>query len=845
MNEINIAPSEKYVQNNIKIAYRPNSSKIVEKKTLNRVLSTGNVMNLNHIDIYKNYSILPSLYNTNGKMVKIKKNILGSNSMPKKNNFKIEFEKLYDQNINFKKTIIKLKAELNIFKNELTKKQDILNSMNEEIEYIINENQNRSDFGLQELSKRDNNKYNLIRKMKSKIKEAEEKLNEAILKNKNLRKNIKYTKLYELEIEKIIINEQKEKIMLLIENSKELKNNQDKELYQNIKNNSNLEFQKKIISNFHEKLQKLAEEEKNLQCEIVKYENILNKTNDKVKIIKLKQITLKNQNMQLTKEKNDFKDKNKENKDNINNNYSLDYLQNKLYRVRNEFKYNKIKNQRTMEKLNNAKKNYNSSLEKYKSLENKSFRMEYDHMTNQLNNNVNDEEYINKLKQSYQENKDRENELEHLMFLFQEAIQKMNQGEYSNIKEVRSDILKFIHKNNVKYDGDLDEENNYAKNIDNIYNILILSDNNPYCTTEEDNDPFISKKFTNEQFKQFTYVLFKNFEAKKLNYTKAKEQIINPLLKYIDSINISKEEDEDEGEKESQDIQEKMCLKFVEIVLNILNCSDEKDYNRLKIFFNAIYFDKMINTKEINNGINKIYLISNYFLSLFNYIHEYNQKNEEKLKYRIGTTYIINFIKFRNLLRDYMQSKESKENSNESNEIILNTDYISINEIKTILEQNPELKFKEKYIEFIIYIMKQFDDNKASLFDLKISKLDEMIKGNDTTQKSNNVNYETTESIEEITPEDYNKNINSVLTIIKQLMMDENKDLRQLFGDSIVTLNKPRIDAISLESFNNVLNQRNINLNYLQLSCFNNKFCVNKELHALDVKRIEEELNNI
>ncbi len=845
MNDNSIASSNIYhLKNKSKIKYRPFSSNMSEKKGLVRVLSTGNIIKSNNIDIFNKNSYLPSLYNTKSKMPKSKNNVL-SNSMPKKSSYKIELEKLYDQNVNYKKIILKLKTEINMVKNDINKKQNILKSMNEEIEDIINENQNELDFDIQGSIKNDKSKHNLIKKMKNKIKEAEEELNNEKEKNKNLKKNIKYTKLYELEIEKIIINEQKEKIMLLIENSKELKNNQDKELYQNIKNNSNLEFQKKIISNFHEKLQKLAEEEKNLQCEIVKYENILNKTNDKVKIIKLKQITLKNQNMQLTKEKNDFKDKNKENKDNINNNYSLDYLQNKLYRVRNEFKYNKIKNQRTMEKLNNAKKNYNSSLEKYKSLENKSFRMEYDHMTNQLNNNVNDEEYINKLKQSYQENKDRENELEHLMFLFQEAIQKMNQGEYSNIKEVRSDILKFIHKNNVKYDGDLDEENNYAKNIDNIYNILILSDNNPYCTTEEDNDPFISKKFTNEQFKQFTYVLFKNFEAKKLNYTKAKEQIINPLLKYIDSINISKEEDEDEGEKESQDIQEKMCLKFVEIVLNILNCSDEKDYNRLKIFFNAIYFDKMINTKEINNGINKIYLISNYFLSLFNYIHEYNQKNEEKLKYRIGTTYIINFIKFRNLLRDYMQSKESKENSNESNEIILNTDYISINEIKTILEQNPELKFKEKYIEFIIYIMKQFDDNKASLFDLKISKLDEMIKGNDTTQKSNNVNYETTESIEEITPEDYNKNINSVLTIIKQLMMDENKDLRQLFGDSIVTLNKPRIDAISLESFNNVLNQRNINLNYLQLSCFNNKFCVNKELHALDVKRIEEEVNNI
>ena len=845
MNEINIAPSEKFLKSNSKTT-RPYSPNKGEKKGLIRVLSTGDITNLNHMDIYKNYSVLPSLYNTSTKMVKIKKNILG-NSMPKKSsNFKIEFEKLYDQNINFKKTIVKLKTELNQIKNELISKQNILNSMNDEIENIIIENQTKSNFCCQGIIKNENNnnnnKYNLIKKIKYKIKEAEEKLNDSISENNNLRKNIKYTRLLELEIEKIIINEQKEKIRLLIENSKELKNNQDKELYQNLKNNSNLEFQKTIIYSIQEKYQKLMEEEKNLQKEIIKYEDILNKTNDKIKIIKLKQITLKNQNLQLTKEKNEFNDKNKEPNINDKNNYSLDYLRNKLYRVRNEFKYNKIKNQRTIEKLNNAKKNYNSSLEKYK---NNTMRMDFNNVAsnvqlnnnNNNNNNNNDEENINKLKQIYQENKDKENELEHLMFLFQKAIQKMNNGEYSNINEVRTDILNYIIQNNLCFDFNFDEDTNYAKNIDNIYNILILSDNNPYCTNDEENDPFISKQFTNEQFKQFTYVLFKNFEAKKINYEKAKELIINPLINYINTICESGTEDI----TDNKDIQEKLCTKFADIILNILNCTDERDCNRIKIFFNSIYFDKMVNSKEINNSKNKIYFISNYFLSLFNYIHEYNEKNEEKLEYRIATNYIMNLIKFKNLLRDYLQSKEKNNNNNEQTKI---TDNISINEIKNILEENPEIKFKEKYIEFIIYRMKQFDDNKASLFDLKINKLDELINGNQKIN-NNNKDYETTDSIEEITPEDYAKNINSVLTIVKQLMIDEGIDIRQLFSDSIIILNKPKIEVISLESFNNILNRRNINLNYLQLSCFNNKYCINKEMHALDIKRLEEDLNNL
>ena len=846
MNDNNIASSNIYhLKNKSNIKYRPYSSNISEKKGLIRVLSTGNIIKSNNIDIYNKNSFLPSLYNTKSKMIKIKKNVL-SNSLPKKSSYKIELEKLYDQNVNYKKIILKLKTEINMVKNDIIKKQNILKSMNEEIEDIINENQNKFDFDIKESIKSDKNKHSLIKKMKNTIKEAEEELNNEIIKNKNLKKNIKFTKFNELQLESIIIKEQREKILILIENSQQLKNNQNKELYQNELNNNNLESQKKIISNFHQKFQKLTEEEKYLQKEIIKYENILNKTNDKVKIIKLKQISLQKQNIKLTKEKNDFNDKNKEkNENNKNNNYSLENLRKKLYKARNEFNYNKIKNQRTMEKLNNAKKNYNLSLEQYKIRDRETPRMDYDHLNNNEKNksSINDEENINKLKQLYQENKDKENELEHQMFLFQDAIQRMNNGENIDIKEIRNNILKIIKKINPNYNYIFEEENNSIKNKDNIYNILVLSQNNPYCVEVEDNDPFISKKFTNEQFRQFTYVLFKNFEAKKINYGKAKTEIISPLMDYANSI-INKDKDEDEDILKDTDIQEKLCVKFSEIILNLLNCSDKYDKNRIEIFFHAIYFDKMINSKEVNNSKNKINLITNYFLSLFNYIHEYNRKDEEILKQRINSNYITNFIKFKNLLKNYLESKNKIIENNEKTEPI---NYISIREIKNILEENPELRLKEKYIEFIIYRMKQFEDNKASLFDLKISKLDEIITDKENTQKNNNSkkDSETTESIEEVTPEEYNKHIYSVLIVVKQLMTDENKDIKELFNDSIVTINKPKTEIITLESFSDELNKRNINLNYLQISCINNKYCVNEELNALDINKIEEDINNL
>ena len=59
---------------------------------------------------------------------------------------------------------------------------------------------------------------------------------------------------------------------------------------------------------------------------------------------------------------------------------------------------------------------------------------------------------------------------------------------------------------------------------------LVLSDSNPYNSNMEDNEPLSTGKFTNEQFGQFTYILFKNFEAKGIDLERAKSDIIAPLI---------------------------------------------------------------------------------------------------------------------------------------------------------------------------------------------------------------------------------------------------------------------------------------------------------------------------
>ena len=69
-------------------------------------------------------------------------------------------------------------------------------------------------------------------------------------------------------------------------------------------------------------------------------------------------------------------------------------------------------------------------------------------------------------------------------------------------------------------------------------------------------------------------------------------------------------------------------------------------------------------------------------------------------------------------------------------------------------------------------------------------------------------------------------------------------DLALTLAPSITVKTKPNADIITLDSFADEINKRKIKLNYLQMSCFNYRYCINEDLHALDINKIEQDLND-
>ena len=223
--------------------------------------------------------------------------------------------------------------------------------------------------------------------------------------------------------------------------------------------------------------------------------------------------------------------------------------------------------------------------------------------------------------------------------------------------------------------------------------------------------------------------------------------------------------------------------------------------------------------------------------------------------------------------------KINTDNSDKKDNLHNKITYITIQEMINIFNNNKDIKLKDTYIEYIIYFLKQFDDDTSSLFDLKVEKLDEIMKyeiiineastnlneneNNDINPNSNENNIndllnsnnlnndkdfrdnESIASLDPITQDDFNANIDHVLKIVKQLMFEEKKDLRTLFADSIVKITSPDTDIITLDSFRNELNKRNVNINIVRLVCLKTKYCVNEELKALDLKKIEEDINKL
>ena len=170
--------------------YQLYSSKSKKDKKFVRLLSAGNINpKYKNNNMMTNYYNLPSLNNNNS--IKIKKIRLNNSTDNKKTQLKIDLERIYEQNILYKKTIKNLQLQIKLVKKDTENKEKLLNMKKDEINSIINENQYLdSDF----IPAHENSKISLVKKMRNQIKQSEHELNEHISKNLELKKNKKHTK---------------------------------------------------------------------------------------------------------------------------------------------------------------------------------------------------------------------------------------------------------------------------------------------------------------------------------------------------------------------------------------------------------------------------------------------------------------------------------------------------------------------------------------------------------------------------------------------------------------------------------------------------------------------------
>jgi hypothetical protein len=637
----------------------------------------------------------------------------------------LETEKLYQETYQIKKLVKQLQRQLDKITKENHKKDRQLNAKENLINDIIIHNNNMQLNNEED----DKNNYNynfleikfnkpntamgiLIFKIKREIKTIINEINQENIKLENLKKSLYLSKTKELNIESFLYNEQINKINLLIGNALEIKEQNDIKLEEFESLNQNLERQEIIIDNLTRDNIALESQQEFLNIKLEKLQNDV-----KAKIEKAKKndnelniLSLKNKNLSNDEiiKKQIFTTKIDGIPISMKSLYTgkVSSLKKSINFYKRQIKYtedilNKLKEQK--KKLIDSNKSFDQKIKiDSKFIDNTSQIKTYQRpKTSKVDlRTVNNQDNIEKLRKEYK--KAREEELN---------FEKKANIYYDKLKEININYEEKEKENEKKVEEDKKAQNQLEFGID---------ETNPYYTENEENIPESNIKFTSQQFNQFTYILFKNFEAKYIIGKEAKDKVINPFSEIIKKNNYNR------LNYPSNEFDE-VVEHFTKIIMSVLNTENEYNHTLAKIFIGALLYNSEC---DINKLIE-------YFSILFSYTKDYS-KEEKKYIEKLKTKY----------------KKETKKLFECITSYILNdltaSPYFSLFKMKDLLDNN-EINLKDKYIEFLFYFLKKFNDPEAKLEDLKYSLLNEIVPLGDTTVHSKAfVNKEKEEDNENI-----------------------------------------------------------------------------------------------
>ena len=443
--------------------------------------------------------------------------------------------------------------------------------------------------------------------------------------------------------------------------------------------------------------------------------------------------------------------------------------------------------------------------------------------------------------------------------------------KFREMQEKFSEIYKLYQEQNKTQENNTEENTGEANNItDNSQNEIEfgIDKNNPFYTENEDNNPEIDLKFNSTQYNQFTYILFKNFESKGIVLDEAYNKIINPFVLFANDKKLKLVE----YPSSEFDI---VIEGFTKIILDVLNSDNKYNHSLTNIFLSALL---------INSGCD-IQKMIEYFTILFSYTRDY-KTDEEKYLSKLKEMFNKEIKEIKSVVKNYI------ENNKDENEEQTYENYFPLIKLRELIEEN-KINLKDKYVEFLFYYLKKFDDKDAKFDYLKCSKLNDIIEqseensnskkelsaGEEEEKKVNtepnkperyenilkknsknniidNANNEEIyddneedkidESATEISIDEYVKQLKEALDLIKNALKLKNETFKSIVQNKkkILKSDGEDIEYILITDLNKELKSIGVFLSELKLSCLCSKYCLQDELKYINIKSLEDDLNS-
>ena len=695
-----------------------------------------------------------------------------------------------EQNIAFLQNNINVMSEANYKNNETLYKQNKnKNNFNKHIEHLMKEKKNKEEILKMKMTYKQQ-----ISKLEEKEKEYKDKLSNNEKKIKDLKENIalveKMMKIDPLKLKAFDYSKIKE----MEKNPSEIINSKIL-LLQSLINESNNNKKKyqEIINSYINRFNELGYD----YTQLDKEKNPNNKTIN-----------------------NDEKKEEKDNDNNDNNNKNENKNQNNEKANNNDNPKNSVNNNNDNgnnndNKANNANKEDNEDLVNFKEEiikgdENPNNDNDKgnpnDYNGNQNNNNDKDIKEGKKQEEDLNKNNNDNKKIEKDNINPKSyKIEEQKTGELPENKDSLKESIPINNEDknqksnqpteNVQIKKSQNENDNNINNKENI-DKKATEDKSNENNKKTINNNSSNSTLTNEEFTEFTYILIKNFESKKISEETARQKIIiipltkEPLdnNKFIDQMSFN--------------------------IMKSVHCDNDDSLQKVKKWLTTLLTLCANDQKKMTDN----------FLTLFSNITLYTQEQEILLSKKVKKCFLPKKEEITKKLEPFKEK------------------YISFEFLKKLIEE-LQITIKDEYVQYLFYELKKFEDTKASLYDLKVQNLFDIFDNNENESKMN------TESDIEITNEEYVNIITNFGTQLLNYLNTNHTDLRTVLGDIVQNLSgddtSEKIEVVFIEPFVNRMKEIGIELNdEIKIYCLFSRYKLSDEYEIISVNLLEKELEN-